>query len=155
MSVTCCSLQTAFYVLTLIIGAISVYHFARQVRDPKLSIQNGRVLITGGSKGIGIEVAKECIRKGASVAILARNARVLQSAQKELKALRSDRNDNIEVITISADVSDFEAMQRTIKDTFKQNQWDSLDAIVCNAGVECVGSFESLDVSKITPYNGY
>jgi len=50
----------------------------------KISLKGKHILITGGSKGIGKEVAKEFIRKGANVTIMARNKRQLSEAREEI-----------------------------------------------------------------------
>lgn len=47
---------------------------------------NGRlVVITGGSQGMGLEVAKQLARKGASVAIVARSKDKLETALLQIK----------------------------------------------------------------------
>lgn len=55
-------------------------------RVPKLSLKGKRVLLTGGSTGIGLEMAKEFVRKGAHVVISARREDVLRSATAEINA---------------------------------------------------------------------
>lgn len=49
-----------------------------------LQLKGKKVLVTGGSKGIGLAIAKEFIREGASVGILARNKQTLEAAKSEL-----------------------------------------------------------------------
>lgn len=43
------------------------------------------VLITGGSKGLGLALALECVRRGCNVTIVARNQQDLQAAVEQLK----------------------------------------------------------------------
>ncbi len=45
-------------------------------------------LVTGGSSGIGLELAKQLAQSGANVWILARRYNVLQDALKEIEAQR-------------------------------------------------------------------
>ena len=47
------------------------------------------ILITGGSKGIGLEMAKELGRLGANVAILARNKDDLETAKEEIESSKN------------------------------------------------------------------
>jgi len=75
-----------------------------------MNLQQAKVLVTGGSAGIGYETAKLLIEKGARVAICGRNAENLQRAAAELGAL-----------PIHADVSreaDVQGMVQTVVETF-------------------------------------
>jgi len=49
------------------------------------SILGRHVVITGGSKGIGLCLAVECARKGANVTIIARDEKVLGECNKTRK----------------------------------------------------------------------
>lgn len=50
-----------------------------------LHLQDKHVLITGGSKGIGLACASAFLQEGAHVTLLARNADILVAAQRELR----------------------------------------------------------------------
>jgi len=120
--------------------------FFRRVRDPKLNLDGGKVLITGASKGIGYWIAHNCIQKGASVAIVARNEKNLRAARDELH--KSLKYDSQQILAISCDVGNFEFLKEIITNRFKDSGWDTLDAIVCNAGVESVGTFTDLKIEE-------
>lgn len=64
---------------------LSVVAFAVH-RVPRLELKGARVLITGGSTGIGLELAKEFVRKGSHVVISARREEVLRGATAEINA---------------------------------------------------------------------
>lgn len=49
------------------------------------------VVVTGGSQGIGLEVAKEYVRQGANVTIVARNVKTLASAVEILRACAKEK----------------------------------------------------------------
>ena len=49
-----------------------------------LELRGKRALVTGGSRGIGKAIARELAREGADVAILARDAKLLESTAAEL-----------------------------------------------------------------------
>ncbi len=69
---------------------------------------NGRLaLITGGSTGIGLALAKLLVKEGAQVWLLARRPEVLAQAQKILQAITPDRR----VGVLPADVTDWKQVQ--------------------------------------------
>lgn len=55
-------------------------------RVPKLQLRGARVLVTGGSTGIGLDLAKTFARKGAHVVISARREDILKAAVAEINA---------------------------------------------------------------------
>jgi 3-dehydrosphinganine reductase len=71
-------------------------------------------LITGGSSGIGFEIAHQLVELGCSVLLLARDQEKLFSAQKRLQANIAPGNQKI--LTFSGDVSDFAAVQTVASD---------------------------------------
>ena len=80
---------------------VIVYSFTK-VTVPSISLKNANIVITGGSKGIGLEISKECLKRGANVCIVARNKQKLKDAQNLL--LKQRINDAQTVLTVSADV---------------------------------------------------
>ncbi|WP_417347026.1 SDR family NAD(P)-dependent oxidoreductase [Ferrimonas sp.] len=62
------------------------------------------VLITGASSGIGLDLAKAYAARGWSIALLARNPKRLESAQKECRRLTIDSNQSFE--SYEVDVAD-------------------------------------------------
>ena len=88
-----------------------------------LNLTGKHVLITGGSKGIGKEVAKEFVKRGANVSILARNPQQLSETVKEISQLihytslsEPAQVNRQKVLDISVDVtSDFETVAKSVK----------------------------------------
>ena len=75
-----------------------------------MDLKNAKVLVTGGSGGIGLEVAKQLIAQGAQVAICGRNRQKLEQAAQAIGA-----------VPVLADVSkeeDVIKMVATVKETF-------------------------------------
>ena len=69
--------------------------------------QRRHAIITGGSSGIGLAIAKECVNRGMDrVTILARHEGKLSQCHEELEALASSCNRTIKIQAISVDVTD-------------------------------------------------
>ena len=99
---------------------------------------DGRVaLVTGGSKGLGLAMAKELAVSGADLALVARNVDDLESAKAAVGELCEAR-----VECYSCDVSDGEQ----IKTTFDQirSDFSAVDILINNAGSSMGGPFESM-----------
>ncbi len=90
------------------------------------------VLITGASSGIGQAAALAFARRGAQVAVTARRADRLADLAQQIAALGGD------CLTITADVSDREAMEQAVAQTVAR--FGRLDVLVANAGVGQRGS---------------
>lgn len=102
--------------------------------------ENKSVLVTGGSSGIGLALARLLVKNSCKVAILSRQQKLLQSAAIELQSLTHDKRSQI--TTIQADV--------TLRDELNQklNQYtinNGIPDMVINcAGVAHPGTFTSL-----------
>src|SRR5688572_27037002 len=57
---------------------------ARSTRRPPFTFRNKTVLITGGSRGLGLEIARVLAREGAYLSLVARNSSTLEAARREL-----------------------------------------------------------------------
>jgi NAD(P)-dependent dehydrogenase (short-subunit alcohol dehydrogenase family) len=95
------------------------------------------VLITGGSRGLGLLLAREFCRQGARVAICARNKQELGRARLVLAA------DGYEVLPVACDVCDRDQVEGAI--TQIRNQLGSIQILVNNAGMITVGPFETMN----------
>lgn len=88
-----------------------------------LQLNGKRILITGGSKGIGKAIAQAFISEGAIVTIAARDRDVLNVTREEL---------NQRVSIIKADIT-IESERENLMDTFIE-QHGSIDVLINNAG---------------------
>ena len=102
-----------------------------------MDFNNKNVLISGGSSGIGFSIAKEFVKAGANVSLLARREALLKTAVEELDKIKIA--DSQRISYFSADVGNFESLQKTLKE--KATQFDFL--INC-AGIAYPGEFTSM-----------
>lgn len=98
---------------------------------------NGRVVvISGGSRGLGLCIAREFAKQGAQLALLARDEDELRTAQTQLEAMGAN------VLTVVADVTDphddVAAINRVIE------RFGSVDVLINNAGIIQVGPLEHM-----------
>lgn len=90
------------------------------------------VIITGGSSGVGKELAKQFLQRKENVCLIARNDEKLQKTKKELEKLYSG-----DIITYSGDISD----EKFVKDVFKDlSKHYELTCLVNNAGAGRFGT---------------
>ena len=103
-------------------------------KRPRYDFENKTVLITGGSRGLGLVLAREFAKEKAKIAICARDAEELGRAKKDLE----DRG--AEVLEIVCDVRD----ENQVKQMFEEvrNRFGQIDVLVNNAGVIQVGPLE-------------
>jgi 3-dehydrosphinganine reductase len=89
------------------------------------------VLITGGSSGIGLDLAKEYSKQGANVILLARNQARLDGAVKECRSvcLSADQK----VLAFSVDVGNEDALAQCVTDI--KAVIGTLDLMILSAGI--------------------
>ncbi len=103
---------------------------------------NGKVAyITGGSKGIGLGVAKKLIGVGMKVAISGRTLGTVEKAAAKLV-------DSSKVLALESDVTLLADEKRAVEQIM--NKWGRLDVVLANAGV---GHFAPIDQLSETQWN--
>jgi NAD(P)-dependent dehydrogenase (short-subunit alcohol dehydrogenase family) len=108
---------------------ISVYPFI----DPKVhydaqTFAGKVVLITGSSRGIGLETALHFARAGASLTIVARKQEALEASRDTILRERP----SAQVLTFQADVRDVKKAEEAVAATV--TRFGRLDILVANAG---------------------
>mgnify|MGYP005627298609 CR=1 FL=1 len=93
------------------------------------TLNSQTIIITGGSLGIGFEVAKACAKNDTQTIIVARDKKNLENAQNELNTISNQKH-----LSYSLDVSDIESIQ-----TFKH--WLLDQSIDIHGLVNCAGIY--------------
>ena len=109
-------------------GALLVKSTIDRLRE--YDLKNKTVLITGGSRGLGLVLAREFAREGARLVLCARDEQELEYARMDLNELGA------EVMTVTCDVRNKDDVARMIATV------GDVDVLVNNAGVIQVGPIE-------------
>ena len=106
----------------------------------KRTFADKSVLITGGSSGIGLALARQLVVQGAHVCLLARDVQKLENARQQLETLRVNAQQRIAVL--AADVSENASLSPVL------SNWIATDGVpdvlINSAGVARPGYFEEL-----------
>ncbi len=97
--------------------------------QPHPPIDDGTVLITGASGGIGREIAVQLAPRARMLILLARRAERLEELRTSLRA----RHPRLQVLTLTVDLSDEDDVNRTLATAGEQA--GAVDVLVNNAGV--------------------
>jgi NAD(P)-dependent dehydrogenase (short-subunit alcohol dehydrogenase family) len=103
----------------------------------QFTMKGRRALITGGSLGLGLAIGETFARAGASVALVARRADVLEAARAKVAAAGAPK-----VVAVSADVGTAAGCEAAYKQAVAGI--GGVDVLVNNAGTSQRGAFESI-----------
>jgi short-subunit dehydrogenase len=90
-------------------------------------MERRNAILTGGSSGIGARLAKELVRRGYRVGLVARRAELLE---EQVSALRASGG---EALALPADVTDEAAVRDGVARVTAE--WGPLDLAIANAGI--------------------
>jgi NAD(P)-dependent dehydrogenase (short-subunit alcohol dehydrogenase family) len=130
------SLPNPWVVAGLLCGAAVAGAVMGSVFRRRYSFRGKSVLITGGSRGLGLEIARLLAEEGAYLTIVGRNPATLETARAELERLGGC------VHVIPCDVRNREEIQSAIDEVVRQ--FGRLDVLINNAGIIQVGPFEKM-----------
>jgi short-subunit dehydrogenase len=100
-----------------------------------MNLSGARVVITGASRGIGAELAKECAARGARLALVARSADAIGKLAADLGAE-----------AYPADLADSSAIDTLVARIERDGP---VDVLVNNAGVDLTGALTELPAQEI------
>jgi NAD(P)-dependent dehydrogenase (short-subunit alcohol dehydrogenase family) len=94
------------------------------------------ILITGGSRGLGLELARQFCAEGARVALLARDPQELANARDELMQRGGD------VLTVPCDLLERKQIESAVQKVVQH--FGGLDVVINNAGIIDIGPLEHM-----------
>ena len=98
------------------------------------------VMVTGGSRGLGLEIAHAFGKAGAKLVITARREQWLIEAEKILK------DEGIAVDVMICDVADAASVEQMVQQTIEKNS--KIDVLVNNAGLTWGAPAESMPLER-------
>lgn len=113
-------------------------------------IKDKVAIVTGGTRGIGLEVARKFLQNGAKVALFGKKEDTVKTALEDLKA----ENEDYQVIGFHTNLANEEevvSVFKEIKDTYGK-----IDILVNNAGISSstkIDDFSVLEYDKIMDLN--
>lgn len=99
---------------------------ARRIRR-RSDERGAAALVTGGSRGLGLLIARELARLGYRVAICARDAGELAAAESDLAGRGAD------ILAVRCDVGDRDQVDHMVRTVVER--FGGLDVLVNNAGI--------------------
>ncbi|GGO34386.1 ketoacyl reductase [Deinococcus humi] len=118
----------------LLAAAVTAIATRRQFKS-RYDLTGKSVLITGGSRGLGLVLAAEFLKRGARVMLMARDAAELERAADQLAA-------GGRVHTVTGDVTREEDLHRALAEV--QRVFGGLDVLVNNAGLIQGGPLDNM-----------
>jgi NAD(P)-dependent dehydrogenase (short-subunit alcohol dehydrogenase family) len=115
---------------------IALWLMVRLFQTSRFSFRNKVALITGGSRGLGLAIARQICEQGGRVAILARDADELARAKAELAARGGD------VLPVPCDLIDRTQIQSAVQQTLER--FGQIDILINNAGIVEIGPLEHM-----------
>jgi NAD(P)-dependent dehydrogenase (short-subunit alcohol dehydrogenase family) len=103
-----------------------------------ISLRDRTVFVSGGSRGLGLLLAEEFARRGAKVAISARDRSELERAETQLRSITD------QVLTLEVDMTMREEVELAVEKV--EQNFGSLDILVNNAGTIAVGPVETMTI---------
>ena len=104
----------------------------------RMDLRNKVVLITGGSRGLGLALAREFAHRGSHLILCARSGDELARARQDLEQSQG------RIVTHICDITQRDQVEAMIGDTI--SDFGRIDVLVNNAGTISVGPIQSMTV---------
>lgn len=125
--------------IPLALGVGLVFAARAVIRKKRAFDLDGKVvLITGGSRGLGLVLARQLAQQNAKIAICSRQDEQLDRAEAELRGAGAD------VLALTCDMTVQSDVERMIKRV--QSHFGHIDVLINNAGIIQVGPLENLSL---------
>ncbi len=128
----------------LILAAVSVgvllavFWLVQWWREQQYDLSSKTVLITGGSRGLGLVMARQLVQAGARLAICARDVTELERARIDLEQRGG------QVLTVPCDVTDQSQVEQMVR--VVHDRLGAIDLLINNAGIIQVGPMELMTI---------
>lgn len=105
----------------------------------RVDVRGQTVIVTGGSRGIGLEICRQLVQRGANVVLCARDETELRNAQDELTHLGG------QTLAVTCDVTQLVDVANVVNQTIER--FGRVDVLINNAGTIIAGpvSYMKLD----------
>lgn len=121
-----------------ILGGVGLGASLAKRRRGGYSFRGRSVLITGGSRGLGLVMARRLARAGARLTLVARRQEDLARAEQQLRGYGA------EVLSVACDLTRQEQVNGAV--TRAAMRYGGIDVLINNAGIIQVGPFEHMTV---------
>jgi len=109
---------------------------ARVIRTARYELRDKVALISGGSRGLGLVLARHICDEGGKVALLARDPEELARAKDDLTARGG------KVLTVECDLLDRDQIQAAVRKVI--DHFNRIDSLINNAGIIEVGPLDHM-----------
>ena len=127
------NIRVVLFAGALLFGAWLIARFSRTARYP---LHDKVVLITGGSRGLGLVLARHLCARGSNVAIIARDPDELMRAKTDLVPRGG------KLLTIECDLLDAGQIESAVQKII--DRFGKIDVLINNAGIIEVGPLEHM-----------
>ncbi|PYK50154.1 MAG: ketoacyl reductase [Verrucomicrobia bacterium] len=124
------------FVLVAVASLLVAWLIVRFIRAALYPLRGKVVLITGGSRGLGLVLARHICARGGNVALIARDPEELGRAKADLAPHGGV------VLTIECDLLDVEQIRSAVRRII--DRFDKIDILINNAGIIEVGPLEHI-----------
>ena len=115
-------------------AALGLKYYLRSVRH--FDFADRVVIVTGGARGLGLNLARQLVDQGARVAICSRTQEQLDTAEEELRERGGD------VLALRCDIRERDEVQQLVRRVLER--WGRIDVLINNAGIIEVGPLDAM-----------
>jgi NAD(P)-dependent dehydrogenase (short-subunit alcohol dehydrogenase family) len=127
-----------WWILVIVLVLLVFWAIARLIRTQRFSLRDKVVLITGGSRGLGLVLARQICAAGGKVALIARDGEELGRAKADLARRGGAPN----AFGVQCDLLDTAQIQSAVRQII--DRFGKIDILINNAGIIEVGPLEHM-----------